>query len=1089
MTPLNNAGCVGAVIRYVSPDEWTAVACETLVDMWGRGVWVWRTADGRTGKLYTHAPRMFTGKPYRIKIRYEGGIVTVSVGGYKSFRVHVPELADAKPGQAGFIAWRGGEFEYKIGDGHGRFERIAYHSGITRIAEASPIHSNRTIELSSSMLDVTLDAAFPRVEAYRWKSNGARLFGQEVKRSDVELNGEPYKPEVVLRAASETMAEYVLSIHQLETEMTVVFKLEQNVLHMRITRIRENGSFRVYTVEFPGHSLVSCRSIQTGAHLSSCESVYRDEFVPLADKAADLAERNRGIAILNTDALAASIDTNAIMNRKQHAVQTVDCGAYRSTGLWSSYWTYRRPDGVLLELPWAKVVVTGDRNGDGIVDWQDGAIALRDVIPAIPGAQQLRQSYAHIVMNFASLAQYPFLRILDNVKKLYLYTDGFGQMIELKGYQSEGHDSGHPDYGKINERAGGTRDLNVLVDRARQYNTVIGVHINQTETYPEARAYEEAIISDIDGWRWLDQSVHIDREADMLSGRFAARLDELKAKVPKLGFVYVDTYRDDHWTAYELVRHLRERDFAIWTEDADSLDRDSMWQHDSSGDSRISRFVHHHQKDAYEHDSLLRGGYPRYGDNGFMGWQKEKDLYAVVQSFYTKQLPYRYLMHFPLSKWTEHEAQFAGGVVSKMEDGVAKIYRHGRKIAKGDTIFIPWDPHREDKVYHWNPEGGRSEWELPASWSGLEQVKLYRLTATGRQFIQDIPVTGNIVGVEAEARKAYVIYKTEAPVQHDMQWGEGGLVRDPGFNSHGFQAWSRSSTHSDCDHIQIRATEYGQSYLSIAGNGGAEGVVSQKLKGLEAGKTYAASVWAEVSKGRKAVIGVCGYGGPGVSSSTDRTEVLNCSVDSDKRGTYYERLRILFEVPQTFDRTAGEPLLILKAEEGTTDSYVNFDDVRVREVEPPTEHNHWFFENFEHVDEGWWPFVSAGMRIGRTHLSERHEGYTDDTIEGRWSLKTMDEQAGEVYRTLPSTIKLEPNTRYRFAFDYKAERNGQYAIVVRTTKGGLQEEKLNVALQAGLNRFTAEAATGDYGDYYIAIVKNNGDRGSLVIDNFAIDLA
>ncbi len=100
-------------------------------------------------------------------------------------------------------------------------------------------------------------------------------------------------------------------------------------------------------------------------------------------------------------------------------------------------------------------------------------------------------------MNFASGAQYPFLRQLDNIKKFYLATDGFGQMIELKGYGSEGHDSAHPDYaGHYNDRAGGLKDLQVLTRRAKDYNAHIGVHINHSESYPEAKAYDKEIEAD-----------------------------------------------------------------------------------------------------------------------------------------------------------------------------------------------------------------------------------------------------------------------------------------------------------------------------------------------------------------------------------------------------------------------------------------------------------------------------------------------------------------------------------------------------------------------------------------------------------------
>ena len=105
------------------------------------------------------------------------------------------------------------------------------------------------------------------------------------------------------------------------------------------------------------------------------------------------------------------------------------------------------------------------------------------------GADEVTDSWTMIAMNVGSEAQYPFLRILDNVKKMYLATDGFGQNIIIKGYQGEGHDSSHPDYANYNKHAGGLEDFNTLLSEAEKYNVQIGIHVNQTDTYPEAPQY------------------------------------------------------------------------------------------------------------------------------------------------------------------------------------------------------------------------------------------------------------------------------------------------------------------------------------------------------------------------------------------------------------------------------------------------------------------------------------------------------------------------------------------------------------------------------------------------------------------------
>ena len=77
-------------------------------------------------------------------------------------------------------------------------------------------------------------------------------------------------------------------------------------------------------------------------------------------------------------------------------------------------------------------------------------IAFRDIMNNPYKSEEVPELVAwRIAMNFGGQAQNPFLTTLDNVKRVAMHTDGLGQSILLKGYGSEGHDSGHPDYADI----------------------------------------------------------------------------------------------------------------------------------------------------------------------------------------------------------------------------------------------------------------------------------------------------------------------------------------------------------------------------------------------------------------------------------------------------------------------------------------------------------------------------------------------------------------------------------------------------------------------------------------------------------------
>jgi len=431
--------------------------------------------------------------------------------------------------------------------------------------------------------------------------------------------------------------------------------------------------------------------------------------------------------------------------------------------------------------------------------------------------------------------------------------------------------------------------------------------------------------------------------------------------------------------------------------------------------------------------------------------------------------------------------------------------RNNKIMSKNNLVFIPWDPQVEDKIYHWNDNGGVSTWELPESWDKTTIVKLYKLTGTGRVFVRDVEVNNGQVKLQVLPRTPYVIYKKEQASQ-PMAWGEYSKVKDMSFDSHEFNIWKKSSETLETDHIQF-ATEHtmglgrGYSYLLIKGNQGADGTVSQEITGLVPGKTYAASAWVEASQGRKAIIGIENYGGEEVTAYVKEADVKNYNVNSEKHNTNFQRVRVLFTMPK--DRNAAT--IYLKAETGTPESYVKFDDVRIVETKDTNEGKYYFYEDFENVDEGWGPFMYAYDGLCQTHLSERNDPYTKDVISGTFSLKTKDEEyAGEIYRTIPGILRFEPGKKFKVTLDYMAYNeygktlDNQYKLVLRSNehkeldtiseyylpKTKFNDEK-NGEFETSQIQWTFE--TGEYQEAYIAAVKNDKGQGILVIDNIKVE--
>ncbi|MBP1962262.1 endo-alpha-N-acetylgalactosaminidase family protein [Paenibacillus aceris] len=964
--------------------------------------------------------------------------------------------------------------------------------------------------IASNLMRVEVDKNFPSVIQYQY--GNAVMYGQEDRISQVKINGISYTPNVTFSNMG-SKASYTLTFPTIDVTMTIVLEVAQNTLNFNVTGITETGATKVKTFEIPNHNLLSVRSTQSGATFAGSRmytavagtgDTVRDV---TGTPQADASPQNYLYTFLNTSELAGGIWTNAISdyttdtdNERLHK-QTVNKAGYALTGIWSGSWLYR-PEGMneAEPLPSAKVVITGDANKDSAIDWQDAAIAYRSIMETPQGSDRIPDLVVQrIPFNFASQATNPFLKTLDETKRIYLNTDGLGQFIELKGYQQEGHDSAHPDYGNnIGIRQGGATDMNTLVNVGHQYGGYFGVHINATEAYPEAKYFSDTLVDpNKPGWDWLDASF-LYNKAQMRSEASTAarfnRLQELKTAVPNLDFIYADTWFENGWNGARLAREMKQLGWAAATEFPTVMEKDAIWYHWATEynyggttvkgfNSQIARFIHNHQKDTWIVRNPLLGGTEL---EAYEGWVGKVNYDNMIKMTFATNLPTKYMQHFPITKWTGNTVNFENNVSVSNAGGTRVMTKDGITILNGGAYLLPWNPKTEEKLYHWNANGGNTSWTLPLSWSGLTTVKLYKLTDQGKEWVQDLTVSNNQITINAVANTPYVVYKGDAPAAPDLNYGEGSLVKDSGFNSGGLAAWTVTG---DTASAAVQRNSRGQYELKMASGG--EVSVSQKLTGLSQG-TYSAYVNVEVEGTRRAVIGVKDYGGDEVTNYTGSSFASNYIAADAKNGTNMQRMRVLFDVP------AGQTTatLYLKGQAGTTN--ITFDDVHLLKIERaanPT--NAYFAEDFEHVDAGWYPFVKAeagGINDPRTHLSELHAPYTqkgwngspiDHTISGNWSLVSHKENRGLVYKTLPQTLRFTPGTTYTVSFKYESGST-DYAFVVGDGVTTASTTTFHAATSPETFKYAFVASSS--GNSWIGLKKKTGNDTDFVMDDLVVSV-
>ncbi|MFQ6193527.1 endo-alpha-N-acetylgalactosaminidase family protein [Streptomyces sp. NPDC000405] len=979
--------------------------------------------------------------------------------------------------------------------------------------------------LRSDTLDVRVDTAFPRIVSYTDRATGAVLHGQEDPVTSLLVDETEHTPDVTVSLTADR-ATYILTLPA-GTRVDVEIHAHGSRVDWRVTRITEAPGLPVGTLRIPGLAFLSVRSTQPGAELLAARlqldaAKSGDTHIrPTPITPPDATPTGCAYAVVATGELGGGIETNTVHDRPDAATawengrfrrQVLARDGYTKAQLTCGQWTHRAagaPGHDTEPLPYVHVVVTRDRNGDGRADWQDAAIATRDIMTEPLGAdEQHLRVVPHIPFNFASQATNPFLAVLDSVKRIHLATDGLRQFTLLKGYQSEGHDSAHPDYGgNYNTRAGGLTDLNTLLRAGKRWNSDFAVHVNTTESYPVAHAFSETLVDRNDPqWDWLDQSYRIDARRDLLSGDIVRRFRRLREETdPALDTLYIDVFRESGWTSDRLQRELRAQGWRITTEWGHGLERSSLWSHwatetdygpDTSRgvNSRLIRFIRHHQKDVFA-DKWPLLGTARLGT--FEGWQGKTDWTAFHRLIWTHNLPAKYLQAHPILTWTDHEITFAGPARTSVSDadGTRTITTDGRVVLRGDTYLLPWEPRRATdpgRLYHYNPHGGTTTWTLPRAWSGLRTVALHRLTDQGRADTLRLPVRDGRVTLRAAPGRPYVLTRPdERPRRRDPRWGEGTPLRDPSFTSGTLDAWQVRGP------ARVERGALGDWELVIGA--GEAATVGQRLARLRPG-TYAASAQVEVGavpgERRRAALSVRTADGITAANWTDTSTAVNFVAADRKHGTRFQRMFTWFTVPEG----GGPVTLALTAGPGR--ARVRFDAVRVVPGRRADTEGALVLEDFENVPQGWGPFVkgdAGGATDPRTHIAQRHAPYTqrgwngkavDDVIDGTQSLKSRGENPGVVYRTVPHTVRFTPGRRHRVSFRYENERAGQYAWVTAVDEPGARElvrTPLPVAVRPAT--FSYEFTAPDTGEAWVGLRKV-GDNGTaeFCLDRFIVQL-
>ena len=605
-------------------------------------------------------------------------------------------------------------------------------------------------------MKVYLAKNYPLVARYEMKKLDAFFRGNETDLSSVLINGVEIIPTVVSVEKKAQEKIYVLELADqkasLNFTMTVKISIEENTLTWEVTKIeKKEGCAKIATINIPGLSLLSVdaqeeESVFAGAQASTTTTVKADTYITFEDGFRPSKSDGYLYAFLSNGKLSAGLFSNSEAEGDKRVIRM---NGADTMSLSSAVWYYesgdaegqavaeRYPDYPLSELPVAKIAIADDVNKDGEIDWNDGALAYRKIMHVAYGSEKIKEQVnSRIVMNFASMAPNPYLATADNIKKVYLATDGLPQAVMLKGYGNEGHDSANSEYADIAEREGGVEDFKELIRIAHDYNTEIGIHINAQEIYPEAKSFNQAMLGATigNGWGWLDQSHVIDKIWDLSTqarwkrlvqlydringtnhydrpwplaveeslGSVTTSKQELKkeaeSKPHNMDFIYLDVWYEDAWETRRVAEEINSLGWRFSTEFSAQGEYDSTWQHWSTDaayggagakgfNSDIIRFIRNDQRDSQvlnypqyggTADNPLLGGYRLYG---FEGWGGDRSFNNYIYETFNQNLPTKFLQHYYVTDWIN----YSQGEVSPVQNTEKEI-----KLAndEGDVVVV-----------------------------------------------------------------------------------------------------------------------------------------------------------------------------------------------------------------------------------------------------------------------------------------------------------------------------------------------------------------------------------------------------------------
>lgn len=156
------------------------------------------------------------------------------------------------------------------------------------------------------------------------------------------------------------------------------------------------------------------------------------------------------------------------------------------------------PNLLVGQTPACRLDFVGDLDGDGAVNWLDGAKLVRSRMPAIPTHYYDDKLVFEIGLDRPRWPASKVTTFKDAIKPIQNFTaltDNMPSVVQLWGWQYRGTDTGYPAVAEVNARVGTYGDMIWLMAEARRYNCTVTLSDNYDDAYKSSPGWDPAIIA------------------------------------------------------------------------------------------------------------------------------------------------------------------------------------------------------------------------------------------------------------------------------------------------------------------------------------------------------------------------------------------------------------------------------------------------------------------------------------------------------------------------------------------------------------------------------------------------------------------